>query len=343
MGRRLALSRGRARCWPAAGRMTQAVPSGRRPPRGRRRLPRPRVEHKYGTTTVPSKPERIVAVGLTEHDTMLALGEKPIATSEWYGEQPYAVLAVGARRARRRQADGAQTRGRLRVREDRRTSARPDPGRELGHDEGGLREALASSPRRSRPARAATDWFSNWDPQVELIAAALGKPRRAVRSSETVKDDYAKVGGRAPGVQGQDGHVRPERLLQRAHLRLPGRPGHGLPDDARLQDQPEAHAAGQEPRRAGRDLRRAARRPRRRHDRVRDGGARRHRRAARRCPRSTSSTRFAGKRAVYTDGTLAGAMYFMTPLSLDYVLEHLHPAARGGGRRRAPQRMVDAS
>ena len=33
----------------------------------------------------------------------------------------------------------------------------------------------------------------------------------------------------------------------------------------------------------------------------------------------------AGKRAVFSDGTLAGAMYFMTPLSLDYVLENLTP------------------
>jgi hypothetical protein len=41
---------------------------------------------------VPGAPvERIVSVGFTEHDTVLALGEKPIATSEWYGDQPYAT------------------------------------------------------------------------------------------------------------------------------------------------------------------------------------------------------------------------------------------------------------
>jgi iron complex transport system substrate-binding protein len=50
-----------------------------------------RVEHKFGTTVVPAKPERIVSVGLTEQDTILALGYKPIATTEWYGDQPYAV------------------------------------------------------------------------------------------------------------------------------------------------------------------------------------------------------------------------------------------------------------
>ena len=49
------------------------------------------VEHKFGTTTVEAEPERIAIVGLTEQDTVLALGYKPIATTEWYGEQPYAV------------------------------------------------------------------------------------------------------------------------------------------------------------------------------------------------------------------------------------------------------------
>ena len=49
------------------------------------------VEHKFGTTTVKSTPRRIAIVGLTEQDTVLALGFKPIATTEWYGEQPHAV------------------------------------------------------------------------------------------------------------------------------------------------------------------------------------------------------------------------------------------------------------
>ena len=40
----------------------------------------------------------------------------------------------------------------------------------------------------------------------------------------------------------------------------------------------------------------------------------------------------ADNRAVYTDGTLAGAIYFISPLSLPYVLERLTPQLAGGGR-----------
>src|SRR6185436_16457285 len=47
--------------------------------------------HAYGSTTVPSAPERIAVVGLTEQDIVLALGVVPVATTEWYGDQPSAV------------------------------------------------------------------------------------------------------------------------------------------------------------------------------------------------------------------------------------------------------------
>src|SRR5688572_19209776 len=49
------------------------------------------VEHAFGTTEVPAEPERIVTVGLTEQDTVLALGFAPVGVTEWYGEQPFAT------------------------------------------------------------------------------------------------------------------------------------------------------------------------------------------------------------------------------------------------------------
>lgn len=49
------------------------------------------VEHRYGETTVGAAPERIVTVGLTEQDALLALGVVPVATTEWFGEYPGAI------------------------------------------------------------------------------------------------------------------------------------------------------------------------------------------------------------------------------------------------------------
>jgi iron complex transport system substrate-binding protein len=49
------------------------------------------IENKYGTTEITKAPERIVVVGLTEQDALLALGVVPVATTEWFGEQPGAI------------------------------------------------------------------------------------------------------------------------------------------------------------------------------------------------------------------------------------------------------------
>lgn len=48
----------------------------------------------------------------------------------------------------------------------------------------------------------------------------------------------------------------------------------------------------------------------------------------------------ARNRAVYTDATLSGAMYFVSPLSLPYVQEHLVPQLDAALDGRAPRRIV---
>lgn len=49
------------------------------------------IEHKYGSTTITKKPERIVTVGLTDHDALLALGIVPVGTTEWFGGYPGSI------------------------------------------------------------------------------------------------------------------------------------------------------------------------------------------------------------------------------------------------------------
>jgi iron complex transport system substrate-binding protein len=49
------------------------------------------LAHKYGSTTISALPVRIVTVGLTDHDALLALGIVPVGTSEWFGDYPGSV------------------------------------------------------------------------------------------------------------------------------------------------------------------------------------------------------------------------------------------------------------
>ncbi|MFD0736090.1 ABC transporter substrate-binding protein [Planotetraspora mira] len=43
------------------------------------------IQHKFGSTTIPAEPQRIVTVGLTDQDSVLALGKVPVGTTEWIG------------------------------------------------------------------------------------------------------------------------------------------------------------------------------------------------------------------------------------------------------------------
>ncbi|MEU5985226.1 iron-siderophore ABC transporter substrate-binding protein [Streptomyces sp. NPDC047434] len=47
------------------------------------------VEHKYGSTTIAAEPKRVVTLGLSDQDAVLALGVKPVGAVDWFKEQPY--------------------------------------------------------------------------------------------------------------------------------------------------------------------------------------------------------------------------------------------------------------
>lgn len=57
------------------------------------------IEHAFGSTTIESEPQRIVSLGFTDHDVLLALGVEPIAIRAWYGDYeyvwPWAEAALG--------------------------------------------------------------------------------------------------------------------------------------------------------------------------------------------------------------------------------------------------------
>jgi iron complex transport system substrate-binding protein len=47
------------------------------------------VDHKYGSTTIESEPKKIVTLGLSDQDAVLALGVKPVGSVDWFKEKPY--------------------------------------------------------------------------------------------------------------------------------------------------------------------------------------------------------------------------------------------------------------
>ena len=56
------------------------------------------IPHKFGETTIETAPTRVVCVGLTEQDALLAVGVVPLAVTEWFGDAPGFIFpwATGA-------------------------------------------------------------------------------------------------------------------------------------------------------------------------------------------------------------------------------------------------------
>jgi iron complex transport system substrate-binding protein len=49
------------------------------------------VRHVFGETKIPAAPQRVVSAGFTGQDDLLALGVIPVAVTEWFGGEPFAV------------------------------------------------------------------------------------------------------------------------------------------------------------------------------------------------------------------------------------------------------------
>jgi iron complex transport system substrate-binding protein len=49
------------------------------------------ITHLFGQTVVKEPPKRVVSAGYTEQDDLLAVGVVPIAVTNWFGDQPFAV------------------------------------------------------------------------------------------------------------------------------------------------------------------------------------------------------------------------------------------------------------
>jgi len=299
------------------------------------------VDHKFGTTTVPSKPERIVIVGLTEQDAVLALGYTPIATTEWYGDEPYAVWPWAqdelgdARPTVLDASDGFQF--------ERIASLPPDLI--LGVNSAMKRadyEKLSQLAPTVAAGKGSTDYFSPWDEQVELVAAALGKPEEGRELVERIEADFAAAAAQHPEFRGRtatfsqnafyDGliYVYPDGLstdfltmlgfeINPKLTPLAERPGEQVGVSAERLGVLDADVivfATEEPSDVA---------------------------ALKQVPTFDTLSAVAENRAVYTDGTLAGALYFISPLSLPYVLERLVPLLEAAVAGKAPQRVVDTT
>ena len=317
---------------PRAGAMTTPAPrattthpqrpTSTRPPRPRRR-PRPR-RSRYDRAQVRRNDDRGGAAtgrvgGFRRARVMLALGVTPVARARLVRRPAVRDVAVGAGRTRRRPArDPAEHRTQFRT--DRGARTRPDPRDLVGHDRRGLRHAVGDRTDGDPPDAAKSITACRGGSSCEITGRALGRSSKQPRSRPRWMNCSLRS-RRTSRVQG-----RPLRWRSRSRsYRAPTRRATHEPGCS-----PNSASSPPPVRRARRRAvllhgqRRGARHARHRRDRV----ARQRRvriRGRERHAAAPVMRAYAEGREIIADPLLAAAFSHASPLSLEYVIEHLVP------------------
>ncbi|SCX58240.1 iron complex transport system substrate-binding protein [Klenkia marina] len=278
------------------------------------------VEHAFGSTTVPAEPTRVVSVGVTEQDTLLALGVVPVGVTEWYGDQPYATWPWAQDELGDAEPTVLSTAEGLQYE----AVAALDPDLIVATN-AGLDQESYDTLSAIAPVVAHTEqgYFEAWDVQTLAIGTALGKAEEAQEIVDDLHRQFAEAAAAHPEFAGvpavflqnavYDGDlIAYQEGLSTAFLtdlgftvpaaidRFATEGQAYIPlEQASVLNEAEVLVWGTE------------------------GPA--DRAALESLEVYRSLTAVQGGHLAFTDGTLAGAIYFTSPLSLPYVLDELVP------------------
>lgn len=151
------------------------------------------IAHKFGSTTIKSEPKRIVLVGLTEQDPLLALGVVPVATTDWLGKYDAAInpwsldkLGNAPKPVMLTDKDGPQY--------EKIASLRPDLilGLYAGLNQEQYTKLTRIAPTVAQPAEYA-DYGVPWQEATRTIGKIVGKSTEADKLVTDTEARIAKV------------------------------------------------------------------------------------------------------------------------------------------------------
>ncbi|MGH3994222.1 MAG: iron-siderophore ABC transporter substrate-binding protein, partial [Pseudonocardiaceae bacterium] len=161
------------------------------------------VSHKRGSTEILKAPKRVVSVGLTEQDMLLALGVMPVATREWFGEQPGA-LWPWARTA----AGNAPIPAVLAYELNYEKIAALRPDLILGVSWGVTEDEYSTLSQIAPTVAQSADFVDGgtpWQEQTRIIGRALGREQRAEEVVADVEARFAQTREEHPQFVGASG------------------------------------------------------------------------------------------------------------------------------------------
>ncbi|MFC4589119.1 iron-siderophore ABC transporter substrate-binding protein [Sphaerisporangium corydalis] len=161
------------------------------------------IPHKFGETTIKSEPKRIVTVGLTDQDAVLALGKVPVGTTDWVGGYkgaigPWATPKLGGAAVPTMLTDtgtGPQV--------EKIAALAPDLILSLY---GGITKEQYETLSKLAPVVAQpkeyNDYGIPWQQQTEVIGKALGKEDEAKKLVSGVEARFADLKKQHPEFGG---------------------------------------------------------------------------------------------------------------------------------------------
>ena len=159
------------------------------------------VRHVFGDTKIPGPPKRVVSAGFTGQDYLLALGVVPVAVTEWFGGQPFAVWPWaqpklgGAQPAVLSLADGIQV--------DRIDALKPDLiiATDAGLDSDTYSKLSGIAPTVAQSGQDA--FFEPWKDQATIIGQAVFKSDDMSGLVNGVSDKFKAVATNNPQFAGK--------------------------------------------------------------------------------------------------------------------------------------------
>ena len=163
------------------------------------------ITHKFGDITIDAAPERVVSIGFTDQDWLLALGVTPIAVRDWYGEQPYATWPW----AQDELGDAEPTvLASTELNFEEIAALQPDliVGVSAGITDADYETLSKIAPTLAQPGEY-IDYGTPWDVATTLIGEAVGKRAEAAAIIEHVESLYADARAEHPEFEGASASV----------------------------------------------------------------------------------------------------------------------------------------
>ena len=158
------------------------------------------IEHVYGSTVIPAEPERVVSLGYTEQDAILAFGVVPVAVRYAFGPEddvffPWADEAAGTAQP--------VILPRAEVNFEQVAAADPDliMAVTAGLEESDYQRLSAIAPVVVQPAEYVA-FGTPWQVQTMVTGQALGQSERAVELVEEVETLFADTKSAHPQLTG---------------------------------------------------------------------------------------------------------------------------------------------